>query len=46
MRLIKGVILAVTGLFIVVTLFSLLMPSRVMRLNFVVIYVYVCDVCE
>lgn len=38
MRLIKGFILAVAGLFIVVTLFSLLMPSKVMTVRTVVIH--------
>ena len=38
MRLIKGFILAVSGLFIVVTLFSLLMPSKVMTARTVVIH--------
>ncbi|MBP9097177.1 MAG: hypothetical protein KBF74_00035 [Ferruginibacter sp.] len=46
MRLIKGVILAVTGLFIVVTLFSLLMPSRVMTVKSVVIHGNVPEVFE
>ena len=38
MRLIKGFIFAIAGLFIVVTLFSLLMPSRVMTVRTVVIH--------
>ena len=38
MRLIKGFIFAVAGLFIVVTLFSLLMPSKVMTARTVVIH--------
>jgi len=38
MRSIKGVILALAGLFIVITLFSLLMPSRVMTVRTVVIH--------
>lgn len=46
MRLIKGVLLAVTGLFIVVTLFSLLMPSRVMTVRSVVIHGNVPEVFE
>ncbi len=38
MRLIKGFILAVAGLFIVTTLFSLLMPSSVITVRSVVIH--------
>jgi hypothetical protein len=38
MRLIKGVIFAFAGLFTVVTLFSLLMPSQVMTVRSVVIH--------
>lgn len=38
MRLIKGFILALAGLFIVITLFSLLMPSKVMTVKTVVIH--------
>ncbi len=38
MRLIKGFILAIAGLFIVITLLSLLMPSRVMIVKTVVIH--------
>lgn len=38
MRLAKGFILAIAGLFIVVTLFSLLMPSKVMTVRTVVIH--------
>jgi Polyketide cyclase / dehydrase and lipid transport len=38
MRFVKGFILAITGLFIVITLFSLLMPSRVLTVRSVVIH--------
>ncbi|MEP7163998.1 MAG: hypothetical protein ABI741_04845 [Ferruginibacter sp.] len=38
MRLLKGFILAITGLFIVVTLFSLLIPSRVITMRTAVIH--------
>ena len=38
MRLIKGFIIAVTGLFIMITLLSLLMPSKVMTVRSVVIH--------
>ncbi len=38
MRLIKGFILAISGLFIVITLFSLLMPSKVMTVRTVIIH--------
>lgn len=38
MRFIKGFILGITGLFIVITLFSLLMPSKVMTVKTVVIH--------
>ena len=38
MRLVKGFIFAVAGLFMVVTFFSLLMPSTVMTVRSVVIH--------
>ncbi len=38
MKFVKGFILAIIGLFIVVTLFSLLMPSRVMTVRTVIIH--------
>ena len=38
MRLIKGFIIAVTGLFVMITLLSLLMPSKVMTVRSVVIH--------
>ncbi len=38
MKLIKGFILAISGLFIVITLLSLLMPSKVMTVKTVVIH--------
>ena len=38
MRLIKGFILAITGLFLMITLLSLLMPSKVMTVRSVVIH--------
>lgn len=38
MKMFKGFLFAVTGLFVVVTLFSLLMPSRVMTVRSVVIH--------
>lgn len=38
MKLVKGFLLAVTGLFVVITLFSLLIPSKVFTSKGVVIY--------
>lgn len=38
MRLIKGFIIVLTGLFIVITLFSLMMPSNVMTVKSVIIH--------
>ena len=38
MRFIKGFLLAVTGLFIMITLLSLLMPSKVMTVRSVTIH--------
>lgn len=38
MKMFKGFLFALTGLFIVVTLFSLLMPSRVMTVRSVVVH--------
>lgn len=38
MRLLKGFVIAVTGLFIVITLLSLLMPSKVMTVRSVTIH--------